>query len=129
METLAQLTARSNAQADAAQAARNTRAHNVAPAPRTVRPGAVGPCVHRAVAHQGERLDAWRRLLAAYDVERQLAIHPVGPARLRGIRHVGDAHAAAHLIAVSQGNLLPFFFLRGPHPDLAAEGIRIGTLE
>ncbi|HVC68706.1 MAG TPA: exodeoxyribonuclease VII large subunit [Acidimicrobiales bacterium] len=32
----------------------------------------IGPCAHRAVAHHDERLQSWRRLLAAYDVERQL---------------------------------------------------------
>jgi exodeoxyribonuclease VII large subunit len=32
----------------------------------------LGPCAHRALGHQAERLGSWRRLLAAYDVERQL---------------------------------------------------------
>jgi len=32
----------------------------------------LGPCAHRALGHQAERLESWRRLLAAYDVERQL---------------------------------------------------------
>jgi exodeoxyribonuclease VII large subunit len=32
----------------------------------------IGPCAHRAVAHQAERLESWRRLLSAYDVDRQL---------------------------------------------------------
>jgi len=32
----------------------------------------VGPCARRAVAHQADRLESWRRLLAAYDVDRQL---------------------------------------------------------
>jgi exodeoxyribonuclease VII large subunit len=32
----------------------------------------IGPGAHRAVAHQAEKLESWRRLLAAYDVDRQL---------------------------------------------------------
>jgi exodeoxyribonuclease VII large subunit len=32
----------------------------------------IGPCAHRALAHQDERLASWRRLLAAYDVDSQL---------------------------------------------------------
>jgi exodeoxyribonuclease VII large subunit len=32
----------------------------------------IGPCAHGALAHHGERLASWRRLLAAYDVDRQL---------------------------------------------------------
>jgi exodeoxyribonuclease VII large subunit len=32
----------------------------------------IGPCAHRALGHHGERLESWRRLLAAYDVDRQL---------------------------------------------------------
>jgi exonuclease VII large subunit len=32
----------------------------------------LGPCATSAVDHQAERVDAWRRLLAAYDVDRQL---------------------------------------------------------
>jgi exodeoxyribonuclease VII large subunit len=32
----------------------------------------LGPCAHRALAHHDERLESWRRLLSAYDVERQL---------------------------------------------------------
>jgi len=32
----------------------------------------IGPCAHRAVAHEAERVESWRRLLAAYDVDRQL---------------------------------------------------------
>jgi exodeoxyribonuclease VII large subunit len=37
-----------------------------------VRAARIGPCAHRAVANQAERLVSWRRLLAAYDVDRQL---------------------------------------------------------
>jgi exodeoxyribonuclease VII large subunit len=32
----------------------------------------IGPCARRAVENHAERLESWRRLLAAYDVDRQL---------------------------------------------------------
>jgi exodeoxyribonuclease VII large subunit len=32
----------------------------------------IGPCVRRSLDHQAESLESWRRLLAAYDVDRQL---------------------------------------------------------
>jgi exodeoxyribonuclease VII large subunit len=32
----------------------------------------IGPCAHGALGHHQERLASWRRLLAAYDVDRQL---------------------------------------------------------
>jgi exodeoxyribonuclease VII large subunit len=32
----------------------------------------LGPCARHALDNHGERLDSWRRLLAAYDVDRQL---------------------------------------------------------
>jgi exodeoxyribonuclease VII large subunit len=37
-----------------------------------LRAARIGPCAHRALAYQAERLGSWRRLLAAYDVGRQL---------------------------------------------------------
>jgi exodeoxyribonuclease VII large subunit len=36
------------------------------------RVGSIGPAAQRALEHHGERLETWRRLLAAYDVDRQL---------------------------------------------------------
>jgi len=57
------------AQRVATQARRQLDTAALAVEQRTAR---IGPCAHRAVAHQAERLESWRRLLAAYDVDRQL---------------------------------------------------------
>jgi exodeoxyribonuclease VII large subunit len=53
----------------ASQARRHVDTAAVSTGQRAAR---IGPCAHRALAHHSERLASWRRLLAAYDVERQL---------------------------------------------------------
>ena len=53
----------------ASQARRQLEVAAIAIEQRSAR---IGPCAHRAVTHHVESLESWRRLLAAYDVDRQL---------------------------------------------------------
>src|SRR5476651_1501372 len=63
------------------------------------------------------------------DVEREFAAHPVRATLVYGVRHLGDADAAADLVAMGEGNFFPRFGLGGPDLDVAAEAVRVGTLD
>lgn len=70
------------------------------------RAGRVGPCAHRVVAHQDERLASWRRLLAAYDVESQLE-------RGYSLTLSEDGHIVRSVAALSPGSVLVTRFADG----------------
>jgi exodeoxyribonuclease VII large subunit len=66
----------------------------------------IGPCTHRALEHHVERLGTWRRLLAAYDVDRQLE-------RGYTLTLGGDGRIVRSVAALRSGSVLVTRFADG----------------
>ncbi len=66
----------------------------------------IGPCAQRAVGHHGERVESWRRLLAAYDVDRQLE-------RGYTLTLAEDGHIVRSVSALAPGSALVTRFADG----------------
>jgi exodeoxyribonuclease VII large subunit len=86
-----------------AQARRQLDAASLAVDQRAAR---IGPGVHRAVGHQAERVASWRRLLAAYDVDSQLA-------RGYTLTLTDDGHVVRSAEALAPGSVLITRFADG----------------
>jgi exodeoxyribonuclease VII large subunit len=72
----------------------------------------IGPGAHRAVGHQAERVASWRRLLAAYDVDSQLA-------RGYTLTLTDDGHVVRSAATLAAGSVLVTRFADGRvHSDV-----------